>query len=54
MNSAGVRTEWAQINHTFTDVLSPGREFSLSMDEGFDSDDVSDRDSSDEGLSSYL
>lgn len=33
-----------------TDVLSPGREFSLSMDEGFDSDDVSERDSSDEGL----
>lgn len=33
----------------FTDVLSPGGGLSLSMDEGFDSDDVSDRDSSDEG-----
>ena len=47
--------QWYQLRPTFTDVLSPGREreFSLSMDEGFDSDEVSDRDSSDEGLHQF-
>ena len=41
---------WTQMFLFFgTDVLSPARDFSLSMDEGFDSDDASDRDSSDEG-----
>ncbi|ODN00590.1 Protein CREBRF [Orchesella cincta] len=44
----GSLAEGGSTSSLSADVLSPGGGLSLSMDEGFDSDEISDRDSSDE------
>jgi hypothetical protein len=49
--STGSLAEGGSTSSLSADVLSPGGGLSLSMDEGFDSDQLTDQDSSDEGKS---